>query len=275
MADFLTTIARERRERLEREALHVPTVELRREAEARSGDSRAFGAALRRPSGEPLRVIAEIKRASPSAGLLKREFDPASIGKEYERVGAAAISVLTEPLRFQGSVEHLRLVRDAVSVPLLLKDFVVHERQLYEARASGADAVLLIVSLLGPGQLRDYAALAREIGLELLIEIHEKHEVERAVALEGAIGVNNRNLRTLEMRRHHASAILPLIPADRVRIAESGYSAREEMRELERVGADGVLIGETLLKAESIEEAFASLFGTTVPAKKPTGKKSG
>jgi len=275
MADFLSTIARERRERLDREAVHVPTAELRREAEARSGDARAFTAALRRPSGEPLRVIAEIKRASPSAGLLKREFNPAEIGKEYERVGAAAISVLTEPLRFQGSVEHLRTVREAVSVPVLLKDFVVHERQIYEARANGADAVLLIVSLLSPIQLRDYAALAREIGLELLIELHEKNEVERAIALEGAIGVNNRNLRTLEMRRHHASAILPLIPADRVRIAESGYSAREEMRELERVGADGVLIGETLLKADSIEEAFASLFGTTVPGKKPTGKKSG
>jgi len=275
MADFLTTIARERRERLEREALHVPTADLRREAEARNGDARPFTAALRRPSGEPLRVIAEIKRASPSAGLLKREFDPAEIGKEYERVGAAAISVLTEPLRFQGSVEHLSIVRDAVSVPVLLKDFVVHERQIYEARANGADAVLLIVSLLSPVQLGDYAALAREIGLELLIEIHEKHEVERAVALEGAIGVNNRNLRTLEMRRHHASAILPLVPADRIRIAESGYSAREEMRELERVGADGVLIGETLLRAESIEEAFATLFGTTVPSKKPTGKKSG
>jgi indole-3-glycerol phosphate synthase len=274
MADFLTTISRERRERLEREALHVPTVELRREAEARRGDSRAFIAALRRPSGEPLRVIAEIKRASPSAGLLRQgEFDPAAIGREYERVGAAAISVLTEPLRFQGSVTHLREVRDSVSLPVLLKDFVIHERQIYEARANGADAMLLIVSLLGAGQLRDYAALAREIGLELLIEVHEKAEVERALALEGAIGVNNRNLRTLEMRRHHASGILPLIPADRVRIAESGYSAREEMRELERVGADGVLIGETLLKAESIEEAFVSLFGT-VPDRKPTGKKS-
>jgi len=275
MADFLTTIARERRERLEREAVHVPTVELRRQAEARLGDTRAFIASLRRPSGEPLRVIAEIKRASPSAGVLKSgEFDPAAIGKEYERVGAAAISVLTEPLRFQGSVEHLRAVRDSVTVPVLLKDFVVHERQLYEARANGADAVLLIVSLLGAGQLRDYAALARDIGLELLIELHEKNEVERGLALEGAIGVNNRNLRTLEMRRHHASSILPLIPADRVRIAESGYSAREEMRELERVGADGVLIGETLLRAESIEEAFAALFGT-VPDKKPTGKKAG
>lgn len=274
MADFLTTIARERRERLEREALHVPTVHLRRAAEERAGDSRAFIAAMRRPSGEPLRVLAEIKRASPSAGLLKQDFDPAGIGKEYERVGAAAISVLTEPLRFQGSVEHLRMVRDSVSVPVLLKDFVVHERQIYEARANGADAVLLIVSLLSRGQLRDYASLAREIGLELLVEIHEKSEVELALTLEGAIGVNNRNLRTLEMRRNHASSILPLIPADRVRIAESGYSAREEMRELERVGADGVLIGETLLKAKSIEEAFASLFGT-IPVKKPTGKKSG
>jgi indole-3-glycerol phosphate synthase len=274
MADFLTTIARERRERLEREALHVSTIELRRQAEARLGDTRAFIASLRRPSGEPLRVIAEIKRASPSAGLLRREFDPAAIGQEYERVGAAAISVLTEPLRFQGSVEHLREVRDSVKVPVLLKDFVVHERQLFEARANGADAALLIIALLSPGQLKDYASLAREIGLELLIEVHERSEVDRALELEGAIGVNNRNLRTLEMRRNHAANILPLVPADRVRIAESGYSAREEMRELERVGADGVLIGETLLKAESIEEAFASLFGT-VPDKKPTGRKSG
>ena len=117
MADFLTTIARERRERLEREALHLPTSELRRDAEARRGDARPFIASLRRPSGEPLRVIAEIKRASPSAGLLKKEFNPAEIGLEYERVGAAAISVLTEPLRFQGSVEHLRIVREAVVSP--------------------------------------------------------------------------------------------------------------------------------------------------------------
>ncbi|HZI88934.1 MAG TPA: indole-3-glycerol phosphate synthase TrpC [Candidatus Polarisedimenticolia bacterium] len=274
MADFLSTIARERRERLDREALHRPTLELRREAEARRGDGRPFIASLRRPSGEPLRVIAEIKRASPSAGVLKEEFDPAAIGVEYERVGAAAISVLTEPLRFQGSIEHLRQVREAVTLPVLLKDFVVHERQLFEARAHGADAALLIVSLLGPTQLKDYAALAREIGLELLIEIHEKGEVDRALELDGAIGVNNRNLKTLDMRKHHASGILPLIPADRVRIAESGYSAREEMRELERVGADGVLIGETLLKAESIEEAFAALFGA-VSEKKPTGKKAG
>jgi len=261
MADFLSTIAHERRERLDREAIHVPTAELRREAEARTGEARPFVAALRRPSGEPLRVIAEVKRASPSAGVLKEKFDPVGIAAEYERVGAVAISVLTEPLRFQGSIEDLERVREAVGLPVLLKDFVVHERQLYEARAKGADAALLIVSLLSPPQLADYAALAGEIGLELLVEIHEKTEVERALALEGAIGVNNRNLRTLEMRRHHASSILPMIPADRVRIAESGYSNREEMRELERVGADGVLIGETLLRADSIEEAFASLFG--------------
>ena len=268
-ADFLTTIARERRERLGRESLHVPTAELRREAEARAGDARPFIAALRRPSGEPLRVITEVKRASPSAGLLKEEYDPASIASEYQRLGAAAISVLTEPLRFQGSVEHLRRVRQTVSLPVLLKDFVVHERQLYEARASGADAALLIVSLLSASQLRDYAALAAEIGLELLIEIHEKAEIDSALGLEGALGVNNRNLRTLALRRHHASSVLPLIPADRVRVAESGYSTREEMRELERIGADGVLIGESLLRAKSIEEAFASLFGA------PRGGESG
>jgi indole-3-glycerol phosphate synthase len=262
-ADFLTTIARERRERLDREAVHVPTAELRSRAEARLGDGRPFIAALRRPSGDALRVIAEVKRASPSAGMLKQSYDPAAIALEYERLGAAAVSVLTEPLRFQGSIEHLKRVRDAVSIPVLLKDFVVHERQIYEARANGADAALLIVSLLSASQLRDYAALAREIGLELLVEIHEKAEIDSALGLDGALGVNNRNLRTLALRRHHASAILPLIPADRVRIAESGYSTRDEMRELERVGADGVLIGETLLRAESIEEAFAALFEGT------------
>ncbi len=261
-ADFLTTVARERRERLDRESLHIPTGELRRRAEARLGDARPFVAALRRPSGDSLRVIAEVKRASPSAGVLKQDYDPVAIATEYQRLGAAAISVVTEPLRFQGSVEHLNRVRETVLLPVLLKDFVVHERQLYEAKANGADAALLIVSLLSPTQLRDYAALAGEIGLELLIEIHEQAEIDLALELEGALGVNNRNLRSLAMRPHHASGILPLIPADRVRIAESGYSTREEMRELERVGADGVLIGETLLRAESIEEAFGALFGT-------------
>ncbi|MBI4365146.1 MAG: indole-3-glycerol-phosphate synthase [Candidatus Latescibacteria bacterium] len=258
--DFLTTIARERKERLDREAVHVPTAELRSRAEARLGDGRPFAAALRRPAGEPLRVIAEAKQASPSAGTLKRDYDPAAIAAEYERLGANAVSVLTEPLRFHGSIEHLARVRDSVSLPVLLKDFVVHERQLYEARAHGADAALLIVSLLSRPQLCDYAALAREIGLEILVEIHDRSEIDAALGLDGAIGVNNRNLRTLALRRNHASTILPLIPADRVRIAESGYSTREEMRELERVGADGVLIGETLLRAESVEAAFAALF---------------
>jgi indole-3-glycerol phosphate synthase len=261
VSDFLETIARERRRRLDLDALKVPTAELRRRAESRTGDARPFAAALRRPPGAPLRVIAEVKRASPSAGVLRETYDPAGIAEEYERLGASAISVLTEPSHFQGSVEHVARVRERVEIPVLLKDFVVHERQLYEASAHGADAALLIVALLSRGQLRDYAALAREIGLEVLIEVHEPEEIEAALALDGAIGVNNRDLRSLKMRRGNAASLLPRVPAERVRIAESGYKTREEMLDLERLGADGVLVGETLLRAESLEEAYVSLFG--------------
>ena len=261
MSDFLAAIARERRERIDREAAVLPTSELRRRAEARTGDRRAFAVALRRPAGERLRVIAEVKRASPSAGLLREHYDPAGIAEQYARLGAAVISVLTEPSRFQGSVGHLALVREAVGLPVLLKDFVVHERQLFEARAHGADAALLIVSLLSPTQLRDYASLAREIGLETLVEIHEVGELERALEVEGVIGVNNRDLRTLRMRPGHAAKLLPSVPGDRTRIAESGYRTREEILALERVGADGVLIGESLLRARSLEDAYVSLFG--------------
>jgi indole-3-glycerol phosphate synthase len=261
MSDFLAVIAGRRRERIAREERLRSTREWREEAEARRGDARPFSPALRRPEGEGLRVIAETKKGSPSAGVLVPAYDPAAIAARYEAAGAAAISVLTEPSQFQGSMEHLEAVRRRVSLPILCKDFIVHERQIYEARVRGADAALLIVALLSPGQLRDYAALAREVGLDALVEVFDEREVDRALELDFAIGANNRDLRTLEVDPGRAVRLLSRIPVERVRIAESGYRTRGELDALVRAGIDGVLIGEALLRAESVEETFAELFG--------------
>jgi indole-3-glycerol phosphate synthase len=262
VTDFLTTIARERRERVLRDERRVSTTELRDQAEMRGADIRPFGPALRRDGAERVRAIAEVKRSSPSAGTLRETYEPASIAIAYEKAGASAISVLTEPSRFGGSIDHLSRVRDRIQLPVLLKDFVVHERQLYEARAAGADAALLIVALLDSAQLSDYAALARELGLEPFIEIHDERELEGALAVPGAgIGVNNRDLRSLEIRRGWAERIIPGIPADRLRVAESGYKDRAELEALARAGADAVLVGESLLRSESPGDALRALLG--------------
>ncbi len=268
MSDFLSAVARERRERVLRDERARSTRDLRDAAEARRGDARDFEGALRRPPGGGLRVIAEVKQASPSAGVLRPDYDPAATAAASEAAGAAAVSVLTEPARFRGSVEHLAAVRARVGLPVLAKDFVVHERQILEARAHGADAVLLIVALLPGSQLADYAALAREVGLAPLLESFDERQLERAAAVPGVLGVNNRDLRTLGVERGRAERLLAAAPPGRVRVAESGYRERAEIEALERLGIDGVLIGETLLRAESMEEAFASLFGP--PAGKGT-----
>ena len=269
MSDFLATMARERLESVLRGASREPMSALRERAEERRGQKRSFEAALRRPAGEPLRVVAELKQASPSAGVLQAAFDPVALAKEYEACGAAAISVLTEPTRFLGSVEHLEKVRGAVSIPVLLKDFIVHERQIYEGAARGADAALLIVAMLEREQLRDYGALTVELGMSALLEVHEEGEIDEALALPGAIGVNNRDLRTLAIRTGHAERLLTRIPADRVRVGESGYRTRAEIEALARAGADAVLIGETLLRAASPREAFDELFGSLGGEREP------
>jgi indole-3-glycerol phosphate synthase len=263
VSDFLATIGRERLARVRRDEAAIPLARLRAEAEARRGERRSFVDALRRPRGAPLRVVAETKQASPSAGTIRARYDPEAVAAAYVEAGAAAVSVVTEPERFHGAIEHLEQVRGRVTVPLLLKDFVVHERQLYEARVHGADAALLIVALLSPAQLRDYAALCVEIGLDPLLEIHEEREVDAALALPGAlaIGVNNRDLRTLQVRRGHAESLIARLPADRVRIGESGYATREDVEPLERSGADAVLIGEALLRGEDVRARFAAIFG--------------
>ena len=208
-----------------------------------------------------VRLIAELKRASPSKGILAPHLDLFQVAEMYAQNGASAISVLTEPSRFLGSLEDLAAVREAVGLPILLKDFVVDERQIYEAGARGADAALLIVAALDPRQLGDYAALLVELGIAPLIEIHEPREIDAALAAPGALGVNNRDLRTLAMRPDHAETLLPLLPPERVRVAESGYKDRASVERVAALGADAVLVGESLLKAGSASEAFAAMFG--------------
>jgi indole-3-glycerol phosphate synthase len=260
--DFLTGMVRERRERMHRDERRVSTAELRDQAEARAGQARRFLDALRRGSGDPIRAIAEVKRMSPSAGVLRAAYDPVALAGGYERAGAAAISVLTEPDRFGGSAADLSRVRERVRVPVLWKDFVVHERQIYEASASGADAVLLIVAALGEGQLADFASLVGELGMTPLVEVLEAREIDRAIAVDGAaIGVNNRDLRTLEMRSGWAEKLLAEVPADRVRVAESGYKKPTQVEAAERLGIDAILVGESLLTEESPEVALRDLLG--------------
>ena len=257
--DFLTAMARERLEEVRRGERRISTAELRSRAEA-AGDAASLEAALRRPQNAPLRVIAEVKRSSPSAGLLRERYDPAGIAASYEEAGASAISVLTEPSRFGGSLDDLARVKDRVRVPVLLKDFVVHERQVYEARAHGADAALLIVAILSRGQLHEYVSLMKEISLMPLIEVLEPSEIDTALEAGGAvIGVNNRDLRTLAMRPGWAESLLPSIPPDRVRVGESGYRTRDDLESLERAGADAALVGESLLRAASPGEALRAL----------------
>jgi indole-3-glycerol phosphate synthase len=193
-------------------------------------------------------VIAEVKRQSPSKGHLATIPDPALLAKEYAAGGAAAISVLTEQRRFGGSLDDLRAVREAVDTPLLRKDFIVTPYQLFEARANGADLALLMVAALSQGQLVELHGLAVELGLTPLVEVHDEEETGRAIATGARlIGVNARNLKTLEVDRATFGRLIPLIPADAVAVAESGIRGAGDVREYAELGANVVLVGEALV----------------------------
>lgn len=207
-------------------------------------------------------VIAEVKRSSPSKGHLADIPDPALLAAAYARGGAAAISVLTEERRFNGSLDDLRAVRAAVDVPILRKDFIVESYQLVEARAAGADLALLIVAALDDDTLRRLHDEARELGLTVLVEVHDEAETERAVAL-GAdlIGVNARNLKTLAVDDATFSRLAPLIPDDRVKVAESGINSRDDVAGFVAGGARVVLVGEALVRDGDPEQAVRSMTG--------------
>jgi len=216
-----------------------------------------FAAALK---GDGIRLIAEVKKASPSKGVLRPYFDPMALAKTYAENGAAAISVLTDADYFQGSSEHLAAIRQAVGLPLLRKDFIYDEYQVYESAAYGADALLLITAILEPKQLENLLAVSRRLGMGCLVEVHDEEELKKALdAGAEVIGINNRNLNTFEVDLTTTQRILPFVPEDKTVVSESGISRREDVKRLEGWGVDAVLIGEALVTARNVPERIKEL----------------
>jgi indole-3-glycerol phosphate synthase len=235
----------------------TPAAALERQLAERRRPRGSFRAALTLPG---IRIIAECKRRSPSRGILRRAYDPAAIARGYERAGAAAISVLTEPTFFDGALTHLEEVRAAVGIPLLRKDFVSTEYQVLEAAAAGAEAVLLIVAGLETAELMSLHRVAQAFGLDVLVEVHDEAELVRAMAVGAAIiGVNSRNLNTLEVDVATFDRLLPLMPRNVVRVAESGLKDGHDLRRLREAGYHAFLVGERFMSAEAPGHALADL----------------
>jgi indole-3-glycerol phosphate synthase len=246
---ILDDIVRDKREEIAHRREAIPRTELERRCRDLPAP-RDFVAALR-PPPNGVRVIAEVKKASPSRGVLAADVDPVALAQRYAAHGAAAISVLTDAKYFRGSLQDLVAVRAAVTVPLLRKDFTLDEYQLWEARAAGADAVLLIVAILDPSLLRELAAAAKGLGLAALVECHTAAEVDTAVtAGAGAIGINNRDLRTFETRLETTLALRSLVPPGPLVVSESGFFTGADVRRVVAAGVDAVLVGEALVRAE-------------------------
>ena len=211
---------------------------------------------------QEISLIAEVKRSSPSKGSLATIADPAGLAAQYEEAGAHVVSVLTEQRRFGGSLADLDSVRKAVEIPILRKDFMIDEYQFYEARAHGADVVLLIVAALSKNQLDDYFQLAKELGMRSLIEVHTHDELERALEISpDIIGVNSRNLKTLDVDARAFSELIPQIPSTIARVAESGISTREEVVFAHDCGATAILVGEALVRSGTPSVAIDQLLG--------------
>jgi len=207
-------------------------------------------------------VIAEVKKASPSKGVLRAEFIPADIAQSYAEHGAACLSVLTDGQFFQGNVDYLKQARASCQLPVLRKDFMVEPYQIYESRAMGADAVLLIASCLDDAQMADFEAIARSLDMAVLVEVHDQVELERALRLKTPLmGINNRNLRTFEVSLDTTLALRALVPADRILVTESGIQTRDDVLRMGAAGVSAFLVGEAFMRAPEPGEALSALFG--------------
>lgn len=234
----------------------------REEAESRT-DVRGFAQALRqRVQQGQAGVIAEIKKASPSKGVIRPQFHPADIAAGYAEHGAACLSVLTDVSFFQGGAQYLQQARAACALPVLRKDFMVDEYQIYEARAIGADAILLIAACLDDAQMHDFEACSMALGMDVLVEVHDRPELERALRLRTPlIGVNNRDLRSFEVRLQTTLDLLSQIPADRILVTESGIHTPADVALMRQHGISAFLVGEAFMRAPSPGQALSELFG--------------
>ncbi|HEX6613468.1 MAG TPA: indole-3-glycerol phosphate synthase TrpC [Rhodanobacteraceae bacterium] len=262
MNDILQRILARKAQEIEARSAALPLRELSARC-ADLPDTRGFAAALEaKIEAGHAAVIAEIKKASPSAGVIRTEFDPAAIARSYEAGGAACLSVLTDVDFFQGSDSYLQRARAACALPVLRKDFTIDAYQVYEARAIGADAILLIVAALGDAALLELSLLAAELDLDVLVEVHDGAELERALDIPAPlIGINNRNLRTFETRIETTLELRERVPDERVLVTESGIRAREDVARLRAAGVHAFLVGEAFMRAAEPGKEVARLFG--------------
>jgi indole-3-glycerol phosphate synthase len=262
MSDILNKIIAVKRQEIGEAINRKPLAAMRKDAESRVL-TRDFTGALRAKiaAGKPA-VIAEIKKASPSKGVLRADFIPADIAQSYAEFGAACLSVLTDQQFFQGSIDYLKQARASCSLPVLRKDFIVDAYQVYESRVMGADCILLIAACLDDAQMKAFEALAMSLDMAVLVEVHDAAELERALKLRTPlIGINNRNLTTFEVSLDTTLALMHKVPADRLVVTESGISTLEDVRRLRTAKITAFLVGEVFMRADDPGVALAQLFG--------------
>lgn len=260
--NILEEIAAKTKERIQKEKSQISIQELIRQIESGEGKNHSERTFLEALKKEGMSYICEVKKASPSKGLIAPDFPYVEIAEEYESAGASAVSCLTEPFYFQGSDRYLKEITREVSIPVLRKDFTVDEYMLYQAKSLGASAVLLICAILEDAQLVAYGELARELGLDALVEAHDEHEVDRALNCGARIvGVNNRDLRTFQVDMKNSIRLRRMAPEDVVFVSESGIRTPEDIRLLYENQVDAVLIGETLMRSPDKKAALETLNG--------------
>jgi indole-3-glycerol phosphate synthase len=260
MSDVLKKICADKKRFVAARKKAVPLAEIKRRAEGGPA-LRGFEKALRaKLDAGQYGLIAEIKKASPSKGVIREDFAPVALARAYRQGGAACLSILTDEPYFQGRDQYLTAARTAVELPVLRKDFMLEPYQIYESRAIGADAVLLIMAALTDKQAADLEAIARDLGMDVLVEVHDADELDRALKLKSTlIGVNNRNLKTLDVSLETGSELIPRIGSDRLAVAESGLSAPSDLTRMAECGAHCFLIGESLMREADVAEATRTL----------------
>jgi indole-3-glycerol phosphate synthase len=263
VADILQRILSVKRDEIAQARSRKSLADLRAEAREREAPRDFAGALRAKISAGNAAVIAEIKQASPSRGVLREDFDPEAIARSYAVHGAACLSVLTDREFFHGDPGHLIAARSACALPVLRKDFIVDPYQIVQARAMGADCILLIVAALDPAQMREFESVAQELGMAVLVEVHDRGELESALALSTPlVGINNRNLRTFETKLETTLDLLAYVPADRIVVTESGIMGPDDVRRMSTAGVKAFLVGERFMRVKDPGNALEELFLT-------------